>query len=815
MRLRATNKQKRFRTSDYIPSLGSSDDEADGVAKVADEDSNDAFINAPGAEDDDDNVVEPDPTSESDNAPSHEPGSVRTRSRRTVVKSKLREPEMERPPGEVQPYPSDPASRWTRAYVGPVTRWSRFPELCQYWFDDRTEYQKVIDVYLSMWARHELLPPRLLSSEQLSTARNPWMPASFPEEQENSFLQWYIRHLSSRAGGQKSTLLPDSTALRWYLPQAANPLVSLLGPFDALKEYKTQQGRSITLATNSLPVEDDPPEDGIEQGGFLLDVGGIVTAMGWAPLKKHGDQLLAMSIIPFSDQAYYNTPEEAPEESTLKQGSVQIWQIQVEKTERGTTRPSRAPPRLATALCFDWGRVVRMQWCPVPLPVDDQISLLAVLCNDGRLRVIEVRKPQLQGSKATYEEIQEPLALMEIRNEQGVEVSCFTWINTNRIATGLTDGSVVVWSIFPCIILQRHPVHSSPVMDITSSYPSHPFVIATLPVGGVATITDLSKPNGEMVYNPNLIIDFQPNLLTWCEHMRGFVGVWPSAFPASGCISFMSARVFPQARLVLSLDGQPTCLGVGACHPYVLVGSSDGSLWIVNIFRKVTFYRKASHKLKLFQHEFQETPTATEPTNGEDEQATSRGVCRILHGFRPLHNGHPKASRGLKMRQTQIEQAKNRKKAKAASAKKKGRSKDKSTTQDNDPADNEEANRAGDQIDAAVPSGEIAVYAPLSRITSVCWNPNLDFSWWAAAAMGSGLVRIMDLGVDMRSDRRPPAGGDAEQDPGLDIGQDFQPDEDMEDAEDDSGEGEILGDEGTDDPNMMGGGGGWTAVNSR
>lgn len=404
---------------------------------------------------------------------------------------------------------------------------------------------------------------------------------------------------------------------------------------------------------------------------------------------------------------------------------------------------------------------------------------------------------------------------MEIKNEQGIEISCFTWINTNRVATGLTDGSVVVWSIFPCRVLQRHPIHSSPVMDISSSYPSHPFVIVSLPVGGVATITDLNKPNGEMVYNPNLIIDFQPNLLTWCEHMRGFIGVWPSAFPASGCISFMSARVFPQARLVLSLDGQPTCLSVGSCHPYVLVGSSDGSLWIVNIFRKVTFYRQASHKLKLFQHEYQETSTASNANDSEDGQAAPRGVCRILHGFRPLLNGHPKASRGLKMRQAQNEQSKNRKKAKAASAKKKGgRAKDKATAQDPAVAGDGDEKPAEDQADGPVPTGEIAVYAPLSRITSVCWNPNIDFSWWAAAAMGSGLVRIMDLGVDMRSGHRPEARGDAEEEPGLDIGQDFQPDDDVDDGEDDFGEGEILGDEGPDDPDMMGDGG-WTAVNNR
>ncbi|KAK8126395.1 uncharacterized protein PG998_002154 [Apiospora kogelbergensis] len=795
MRLRATNKQKRFRTSDYIPSLGSSDDEVDDAAKVADEDCNEAFVNPPGAGDDDDeDVIEPDPSSESDNTPSHNPGNGRTRSRRTVVKSKLREPENERSPGEVQPYPSDPASRWTRAYVGPVTRWSRFPELCQYWFDDRTDYQTVIDVYLSMWAKHELLPPRLLSAQQVNTARNPWMPIKFFEDQESSFLQWYIRHLSSRAGGQKAVLMPDSTALRWYIPQTATALISLLGPFDALKEYKTQQGQAVTLATNSLPI-DDTPDDSIEQGGYLLDVGGIVMSMGWAPLKK--------TWRPTPGHVSYTVYRP----SLLQHAG---------RSPRGVNFEARqTQPKLAVAFCFDWGRVMRMQWCPVPLPVDDHISLLAILCNDGRLRVLEVRQPQLQGSKATYEQIQEPLALMEIRNEQGIEISCFTWINTNRIATGLTDGSVVVWSIFPCRILQRHPIHSSPVMDISSSYPSHPFVIASLPVGGVATITDLNKPNGEMVYNPNLIIDFQPNLLAWCEHMRGFVGVWPSAFPASGCISFMAARIFPQARLVLSLDGQPTCLAVGSCHPYVLVGSSDGSLWIVNIFRKVTFYRKASHKLKLFQHEYQETPTASNSHHGEDEQGAPRGVCRILHGFRPLHNGHPKASRGLKMRQTQIEHSKNRKKAKAASAKKKGgRGKDKATAQDNAIPGVENPKPTEDQADGPVPSGEIAVYAPLSRITAVCWNPNVNLSWWAAAAMGSGLVRIMDLGVDMRSGQRPEAKGNNEEEPGLDIGQDFQADEDMDDAEDDFDEGDILGDEGSGDPGMMGDGG-WTAVNSR
>ena len=42
---------------------------------------------------------------------------------------------------------------------------------------------------------------------------------------------------------------------------------------------------------------------------------------------------------------------------------------------------------------------------------------------------------------------------------------------------------------------------------------------------------------------------------------------------------------------------------------------------------------------------------------------------------------------------------------------------------------------------------EGVIHEPLSRITVVRWNPNRLFGHWAAAAMASGLVRIMDLGV--------------------------------------------------------------------
>lgn len=40
---------------------------------------------------------------------------------------------------------------------------------------------------------------------------------------------------------------------------------------------------------------------------------------------------------------------------------------------------------------------------------------------------------------------------------------------------------------------------------------------------------------------------------------------------------------------------------------------------------------------------------------------------------------------------------------------------------------------------------------PLSRITAIEWNPNEGWGSWAAVALGSGLVKIMDLGLDRKS----------------------------------------------------------------
>ncbi|KAI5918524.1 WD40-repeat-containing domain protein [Camillea tinctor] len=738
MRLRQSNQGKHFRPSDFAPDLEISDDDRSAARrrKPDHESSEEEFVVQevdidPRDNDNDDDANLPDRDfSDLDAAPAEKRRPKRPRKQGPP-------PTVEENLGEVPPYPTDPSQRWTRSYIGPVKRWTRFAELTKFWFGDRRNYAKVVNSITKLWWEYEVVPPRLQSEGQLARAQNGWMPTGFWEDQETKFRQWYERYLKTRTGQQTSVLLDEAGAFRWLLPHVDDELSVLLGHVSSQKEYRMSRGQSLCFSDTGIPIEDTENVE-VKGGGWVIHVGGIVMSMGWAPARGQIDQLLAIASVPYSDQAFYRDLEQAPKESEKKEGTVQIWRFGIEKGPRSVLRPARRPPKLVHAICFTWGRVMRMQWCPVPLAVDNQKGLLAVLCGDKKLRVILVRDSS-QDEREVFEEIQEPMLTIEAPKEQALEITCFTWINMNRIAAGLSDGSVAVWSISPYRLLQRHPIHSSAIMDIVSSYPSDPFIVSTIPMGGLLTITDLNRPNAEVSYHPNMLVSLQPNLLAWSDHLRGFASIWPSAFPGNSNIAFVHARVFPLSRHLCTVEGQPTCISIGACHPYVLVGATDGSVWVINMLRKISTHRKKTYKMRLFQHEYRAPP-------GGNAQEKGLGACRILHGFLPELNSHPVAARGAETQSKTKKQKGGRLEAKEKKGKAKGRPAKAKKEGEAPPDEAKDVEMEGEGITSA--AGPITLHEALTRITYVSWNPNARFGWWAAAAMGSGLVRVMDLGID-------------------------------------------------------------------
>lgn len=328
---------------------------------------------------------------------------------------------------------------------------------------------------------------------------------------------------------------------------------------------------------------------------------------------------------------------------------------------------------------------------------------------------------------------------------------CLSWVNINRICLGHSDGSITLWSIYPQRMIMRQSIHISYILDIKSAYPSHPYHIVTTPVGGCPTLTDLNLPGAERTYIPlSNAINFQHNLLDWNDHLQGFLLLHPSPSPHNSIIGIAHVRYFIQSRSLMTVPSKPMCLGAGKTHPFVLVGCADGSLWAFNALRVMLKDRQdPMYKMKVFEHEYRPIKTApvTAPQGSGDEPEDIRGASRILQGFVPLVNTNPRAEY---IREINIQRG-NQARAKAAG----GTSKQEAKQPEVEDMFLEGINMDGEQYietlkgDAKISAAiQATVNEALTRITNVVWNPNVEFGWWAAASMGSGLIKVMDLGIE-------------------------------------------------------------------
>jgi transcription factor C subunit 6 len=311
--------------------------------------------------------------------------------------------------------------------------------------------------------------------------------------------------------------------------------------------------------------------------------------------------------------------------------------------------------------------------------------------------------------------------------EDAVKATSMTWAGASRIVVGYSDGSVALWSIGPTRMISRHPIHHNAVVSVASGYPSMPYVVTSIPVGGTARVVDLRSPSYETTAAQSLLINPQPNLLAYSDHLLGFFSIFPSSNALNTVVGFMHHSSFPLVRRVFTGESFLTCLSVGRTHPYLLVGMTDGSLWALNpMVELFTSRREPSDRVKVFKHEHR-------PRNlfAADSPAAARGASRLLQGFAMEKNHNPRTETKSVTSKAAGKKAKPAKKPGGAQA-----------------AAAAAAADENDEEAAALDPSRGVIHEPLSRITVVEWNPNEGYGCWAACAMGSGLVRVMDLGVE-------------------------------------------------------------------
>lgn len=286
-----------------------------------------------------------------------------------------------------------------------------------------------------------------------------------------------------------------------------------------------------------------------------------------------------------------------------------------------------------------------------------------------------------------------------------------TWVNCNRLAVGYSDGSIALWSIFPRQLLSRLPVHHNDVVEMASAYPTFPYLVSSCPIGGTSKLIDLRAPSYDTTEATAATVNTQPGTMAWSDHLLGFFSLLPTSKTLGNVVGFAHYGYYPVVRRVTTPDSFVTAVSAGREHPFLLVGTVDGSLWALN--PQVELFGARGHvsdRIRVFNHEHRSA--ALFP---EGSPAASRGASRIIHGFKKEKNPNPR---------TEVKAP-----APKSSAKKPAKGKAAANSQVN----------VGDATKV--------IHEPLTRITAVKWNPNKGFGCWAAISMASGLVRVMDLGL--------------------------------------------------------------------
>ncbi|GKT40354.1 transcription factor TFIIIB component B'' [Colletotrichum spaethianum] len=625
--------------------------------------------------------------------------------------------------------------RPTRHYTGALKRGQRI-QVLDFFYGPQEEAVGVASWLLNRWAGYAVLPSKLPDGPA-PPVPSPWLDPGFVEDQEHAAKAWFER-LKDYKGASEGERQMSAEEAEGYRLNPGGHLVSVIGPYPDQQEVKIAPYDSVVLSESGLPLTDNLSEEE-KSAGWMFDAGGIVIGMEWANRVGQDAQILALAVIPHTDQLL--DFEDAYDQN---KGIIQFWALCGKKDEAGITSPLGRPARLARTICSDWGRVMRLKWCPVPYKENGAMGLLAVLCGDGQVHIVVV-KDIGDDEQDAFTKLEHPIVSLGIPSETNVTATCFAWVNTNRIVLGHSDGSLTLWSISPRILLARHDVHSTRVMHIDTAYPSDPYLVASTPIAGYTTLIDFSDPSCERTSFPCFTITPQPNLLQWHDHLRGFFTVVPSANPLNASVGFVHSRWYAaQVRKVMDGDRLPTCLAAGIHHPFVLVGYMDGTVWAANPSNRIFASKHHfGHKIKIIDHQYIPRERLNGSVLGDEsvgEGDRCRGASRILQGFGPVPNVNPKVDTW----KTKV--AINKKKAKKPKAKAKGKGKADAAAAEDDDADVQGGAEEGDGHFADPKRAVLS--EPLTRITTMAWNPNREYSCWAAVAMASGLVRVMDLGLE-------------------------------------------------------------------
>ncbi|KAF2814454.1 uncharacterized protein BDZ99DRAFT_379595 [Mytilinidion resinicola] len=573
------------------------------------------------------------------------------------------------------------------------------------------------------WLWNPTLPSRTTGDDGIGgMGPSFYVSKGVKEKEKNQTRNWYFGKggKDAFASGQQSELLSSGDA-QIYMPKTEGNFHNFVaGPAHKQKLFTLKTGESVRI---SEPFEDD-------RSGFILNLGAKILDLQWAPIVQGSTHYLAIIVKKENPSikkgSNFKSPAYAPQ--LPFPASIQIWAF---KALEDGTMDSQSPPYLEVAICTDWANIKELKWCPVTMSDSNEsddhttmhLGLLAAIFGDGKLRVLDITYPK--STSPTYLHITH--SAFESCPADTV-FTCLTWVSSRTIAAGTAIGTVAVYTLDSTTLSTSdpradavpwfyQPMQDSYILAIASAYPSRPSYLSTLCSDGHMRLIDLRSPSMDTTGASRQRVFCRP--LLWHEHSQSFVATDENFY-----VRLHGLRRFYMHTLVLRCPSFVTCAAVGTAHPILMTGSAGGEVTTNNPLRRALDVKCESWQQVWFQYEYRR-PIKPPGINGNaagssappltPQDAASQPLSRFITGHEPTQqllqrpNGH----------------------AYPASA-----------SDPNSPLNPKDVNIGSD-------GGPLAptIYEEEQAVTALAWNPNIRVGGWAAAGLGSGLVRVEDLCV--------------------------------------------------------------------
>ncbi|OAL49507.1 hypothetical protein IQ07DRAFT_588069 [Pyrenochaeta sp. DS3sAY3a] len=570
------------------------------------------------------------------------------------------------------------------------------------------------------WSKQEALPSR-----QEGGLKRSFFERSDAREKETSSLQGWF------ADGGKEIFIREQKTKRLLSNNEHQPYLTNRGPKSVnILLGSVNERKLCTLLKDKYTNVAKYFTNQNDRRGWIFNLGARVQEAQWATKEESRTQYLAVAVeqhAPGHDPNSLRNPE-APAFTATKRfsASIQIWAF--EAAENGELDMSQEP-RLAMVICSDWGAPKQFRWCPIEAegntPADSEdiyIGLLAGIWSDGRARIVHITIPRTDERSKQTVYIHYSSAAFDVSFPQTIP-TCLNWISSTTLAVATASGAVAMWTLTqPGTMKNRNSVaRASPpwfyrqladgyILNMASGWPSQPHWLSISVADGFSRLYDIRSPSADTVTS----IRGRTLCLTqaWHENTQAFV-----MSDEHFTVKHNPIRRYHHNLYTMRSDCVVTRVAASLVHPGVLMGGTGGNVEASNPVGRIANYKVFPWQQKWFVHEWRGPVenlvveprrqaddiemlegTSPSPSNYVSQEILSKPLIRFTEGYKATQPGI--AYSAISKKPTNPDVGKG-----------------------------------------------ITVFEEQTAITALAWNQNLKYGTWAVAGMGSGLLRVEDIGI--------------------------------------------------------------------